>query len=69
MDQKPQWDRLVPIPYVPDINEQMTYLKSVLDSTDPRYGMQKANIKAAIMLCENGFDGTTKIYLVDGEAG
>ena len=29
--------------------------------------MQKANMKAAIMLYENGFDGTTKIYLVDGK--
>ena len=67
MDQKPQWDQLVPIPYVPDINDQITYLKSLLDSTDPRCEMQKANIKAAIVLYENGFDGLKEIYLIDGK--
>lgn len=29
--------------------------------------MQKTNIKAAIVLYENGLDGTTKIYLIDGK--
>lgn len=29
--------------------------------------MQKVNIKAAIGFYENGFDGTTTIYLVNGK--
>lgn len=29
--------------------------------------MQKTNIKAAILLYDNGLDGTTKIYLIDGK--
>lgn len=55
MDQTPQWDQLVPIPYVPDINEQINLSQSLLDSTDPRYEMHQANIEAAIVLYENGF--------------
>lgn len=67
MDQTPQWNQLVPIPYVPNINEQIIYLKSVLDSTDPRYEMQQAKIKAAIVLYKNDFDGTKEIYLINGK--
>ncbi len=64
MDQKPQWDQPVPIPYVPDIKE---HIKSLLGLTNPRYAMCEVNVKAAVVLYENGYDGSTKIYLVNGK--
>lgn len=67
MDQTLHWDQLVPIPYLPDINKQIIYLKSIFDSTDPRYEMQQAKIKAAIVLYKNDFDGTKEIYLINGK--
>lgn len=67
MDQKPQWDQLVPISYVPDIKGHIDYLKSLLGSINPRYARHEVNVKAAIALYENGYDGSTKIYLVNGK--
>ena len=67
MEQKPQLHKLVPIPYVFDTKGHIAYLKTILSSNNPRYAKQNANINAVIALYENGYDGSKKIYLIDGK--
>lgn len=67
MEQKPQWDKLVPIPYVFDTKGHIAYLKTLLGSSNPRYAKHDANLNAAIALYKNGYDGSKKIYLIDGK--
>lgn len=38
-----------------------------MGSSNPRYAKHDANIIAAIVLYENGYDGSKKIYLIDAK--
>lgn len=67
MEQRPQLDKLVPIPYVSDTKERIAILQSILGSNEPGFAKQGANINAVIALYENGYDGSKKIYLIDGK--
>lgn len=66
MEQKPQWDKLVPIPYVFDTKGRIAHLKTTLGSNNPRFAKQVANINAVIAMYENGYDGSKKIFLIEG---
>lgn len=63
METKP----LIPIPYVFDTKAHIAHLRTILDSDDPGYAQQGANINAVIAMYENGYDGREKIYLIEGK--
>ena len=67
MEQKPQWDKLVPIPYLFDTEGRIDHLKTILGSNNPKFAKQVANINAVIAMYENGYDGSKKIFLIEGK--
>lgn len=67
MEQKPQWDKSVPILYVFDTKRCIAHLKTILGSNISRLIKQVANINAVITIYENRYDGTKKIFLIEGK--
>lgn len=67
MEQKPQWDKLVPIPYIFDTKGYIAHLKTILGSGNPRFAKHDANINAVIAMYENGYEGGKKIFLIEGK--